>query len=86
MDEQSTASGIPAEVSVGGDGDEEVEVVGVGSTAAGSIKGGGRRGVVALMAPAAYLWWLGTKEMGRSGGDDEEHGEVAVMGVLGLRC
>ena len=55
MDEQSTASGIPADVSVGGDGDEEVEVVGVGSTAAGSIKGGGRRGVVALTAPAAYF-------------------------------
>ena len=53
MDEQSTAGGIPVEVSVGGADDEEVEVVGVGSMAAGSIKGGGRRGVVALTAPAA---------------------------------
>lgn len=41
---------------------------------------------MARTAPAAYLWWLVTKEMGRGGGDDEEHGEVAVMGALELRC
>lgn len=57
-DEQRTAGGILAEVGVGGDGDEEVEVVAVVSTAAAVRKGGGRGGIGARTAPTAYLRWL----------------------------
>lgn len=83
-DEQRTAGGILAEVGVRGDGDEEVEVAAVVSTAAAVRKGGGRGGIGARTAPAAYLRLAVAGNTRGGGGDEYEDGDVAV-GALELR-